>query len=202
MSTLASSAFAIRTLVRDVRGVAGMQFAFIAPLLVFLFLGVVAAFDATRAGRQAAMTAVTMSDLATRVIDMDDLQRDAFFNVSNALMSRWGDTSSTFSVSITSVINPVEDDPSDPEVTEEVAWSEASVAGYEIETGDLAQFDLPPIVEGASLILVEVRGSYIPKFAAMGLPTQIDMKRTSVRRPRFVSEVVYLDAQGNPVDDD
>lgn len=184
---------------RNTRGVAAMQFALIVPGLALVFLGVVAAFDTARAARQAAVAAVTLSDLSTRVLDMDDVQRDAIFATGDALMSRWTASPAAHSFSITSIINPVEASPSDPEVTEAVIWSRASVASNELETSDLAAYNLPPIAEGESLILVEVNGVYAPKFATMGLPTDVVVKRTSVRRPRFVSEVTYFDSSGNAI---
>ncbi len=184
---------------RNTRGVAAMQFALIVPGLMLIFLGVVAAFDTARAARQATVAAVTLSDLSTRVLDMDDAQRDAIFVTGNALMSRWTASPATHSFSITSVINPVEASPSDPEVTEAVIWSQTNVPGNELETSDLAAYDLPPIAEGESMILVEVKGVYDPKFATMGLPTNVPIVRTSVRRPRFVTEVTYYDSSGNPI---
>lgn len=189
----------LRRFAQNTRGVAAMQFALIVPGLVLVFLGVVSAFDTARAARQATVTAVTLSDLTTRVLDMDDSQRDAIFVTGNALMSRWPASPSGHSFSITSVINPVEASPSDPEVTEAVIWSQTDVSGNELETSDLAAYNLPPIAEGESLILVEVKGVYAPQFAAMGLPTNIPVRRTSVRRPRFVSEVTYYDSSGNAI---
>ncbi|MEO1100356.1 MAG: hypothetical protein AAFW65_00770, partial [Pseudomonadota bacterium] len=176
-----------------------MQFALIVPALALAFLGVVSAFDTARAVRQATATAVTLSDLSTRIFDINDAGRDSLFMTGDALMSRWPASPATHSFSITSIINPVEADPSDPEVTEAVIWSETDVPGNELETSDLAAYNLPPIAEGESLILVEVKGVYAPKFAGMGLPTNIPVRRTSVRRPRFVSEVTYYDSAGNPI---
>lgn len=178
---------------RHTKGAAAMEFALVLPLLFLIYIGVIASFDAMRALSQSSRTALILSDLATRVTEMDDDRRDAIFATGNALMPLW-EGGSSFSVSITSIINPVEANESDVDVTQEVVWSEASVSGREITTADLANFTIPTIEEGDSIILVEVRGNYSPSLGGMfGLSSSFETTRTSVRRPRFVSEVAYTD---------
>ncbi len=176
---------------RDRAGVAAMQFAMIMPVLVFIYVGVVSSFLTARAVQQASNTATTLADLATRVIDMDDDNRDAFFITADALMDRWGGASA-YGVSITSLINPVEASPGDPEVDLSVHWSEATKSELVMEDTDLVSFELPEIAEGESMILVVVSGTYDRPLAGFGLAEQVTIERYSVRRPRFVSVVDYV----------
>lgn len=172
-------------------GVAAMQFAMIMPVLVFVYVGVVSSFLTARAVQQASNTSTTLADLATRVIDMDDDNRDAFFVTADALMDRWRGASA-YGVSITCLINPVESSPSDPEVALAVHWSQATKSELVMEDTDLDTFELPDIAEGESMILVVVSGTYDRPFAGFGLGEQVTVERYSVRRPRFVSIVEYV----------
>ncbi|MEL7547374.1 MAG: hypothetical protein AAGJ84_12040 [Pseudomonadota bacterium] len=181
---------------RDVRGVAAMQFALIITPLAIVYLGTVSAFDAYRSAQQATQTAVTLTDLVTRVIEMDDNRRDAMFITGNALMSRWGEDSN-FSMSMTSVvIDPTsvggDDDDDESEPTLMVAWSEATSSAEIVETADLDNYNLPTISLGESMVLVEIKGKYQAAFNGLGLPAYYTVERTAVRRPRFVNEVPYI----------
>lgn len=174
---------------RDESGVVAMEFAFIAPVLIFMFFGAISIYDTMRAARQASQTTLILSDLATRTLDMSDDKRDALFITANSLMSSW-DANGTYSISVTSVINPKEE-AGDEDVDAEVSWSEATSETAKIKDADLAKFDLPTIIEGDSLVLVEIKGDYSPIFAMLGIETSYSIERSSVRRPRFVSELIY-----------
>lgn len=180
---------------KDVRGVAAMQFALIVTPLAIVYLGTVAAFDAYRSAQQAMFTAVTLSDLSTRIIEMDDDRRDALFNTGNALMNRW-DTGSNFSMSITSVVYDADANTEEGDLPLKVAWSEATSSTEIIDTGDLINYDLPSIANGESMMLVEIKGKYQAAFNGLGLPAYYTVERTSVRRPRFVNEVPYVTSGG------
>lgn len=176
---------------KDVRGVAAMQFALIVTPLSIVYLGTVAAFDAYRSAQQAMFTAVTLSDLSTRILEMTDDRRDALFNTGNGLMNRW-DNGSNFSMSITSVVYDPDANTEEGDLPLKVAWSEATSSTEVIESSDLPNYDLPEISNGESMILVELKGKYQAAFNGLGLPAYYTVERTSVRRPRFVNEVPYV----------
>lgn len=180
-----------KSCLEDNSGAVALEFALVVPFLFMFYLAAVATFDATRAAHQSSQVTRVLADLSTRVIDMTDEKRDALFNTGNALLTKWDDGSS-YTISLTSIINPIEGD-DEPEIEKKVAWSEATIAGNEVTDADLDKLDIPSIKEGDSLILVKINGSYSPMFSIMGSSTDFEIIRSSVRRPRFVSEVLYLE---------
>ena len=176
---------------KDESGAVAMEFALIMPVVIAFYFGGVSVYDAMRASHQAATVAVTLADLSTRAIDMNDDKRDALFNSGRALMSKWP-SDTDFTISVTSVINPSEANNADPDVIQEVVWSEATDDSAKLTNADLARFDLPTIAEGDSLVIVEVTGTYRPQHSILGAQGNYDIQRNSVRRPRFVSEIHYI----------
>jgi len=176
---------------KDDSGAVAMEFALIMPVLIAFYFGGVSMYDAMRASHQTATVAVTLADLSTRVIDMNDDKRDALFNSGRALMSKWP-SETDYSISITSIINPTEANNGDPDVLRAVSWSEATDESAKLTDADLPRFDLPTIAEGDSLVIIEVKGTYRPQHSILGTQGNFDITRSSVRRPRFVSEVHYI----------
>ncbi len=176
---------------KDDSGAVAIEFALIMPVLIAFYFAGVSMYDAIRASHQAANVSVTLADLTTRVIDMNDDKRDALFNSGRALMSQWP-SEADYTISVTSIINPNESNDADPDVIEEVVWSEATDESAKLTTEDLSRFDLPTIAEGDSLVIIEVKGNYRPQHSILGAQGNFDISRSSVRRPRFVSEVHYI----------
>jgi len=179
---------------RDARGTAVLEFAFLAPLMLGFMLGCIVTFDAVRAARQASTAATTVSDLATRVLVMHDDRRDAIFAAGEALLGKYA--ASGYNLTMTSVANVFNDNTDDPVIV----WAVASESGGELNQGDLAGFELPFIPEGESVVLVTLDVNYEPIFqidpsSPIGFlgawQNAFNMNDIAVRRPRFVAEVCY-----------
>ncbi len=162
-----------------------VEFALIAPIFMGLFYGAYAAFDLARGVKETARTAAIISDLATRSVEMNDDARDALFNAAEALIGKYG-VSSDFSITVTSIVN----EPDDNSDKLKVAWSIVNNNKKGLETEDIEDLVLPTIPDGESVIHVIAAAKYDPKINFLSAP-KVKMQQTAVRRPRFVSEVVY-----------
>jgi Flp pilus assembly protein TadG len=89
--SLARNRAAIAKLVRrgkrDKRGVAAIEFAFVLPLLVTFFLGVVESSQGFMASRKNGMLARTLADLSSQATAIDNTERDNIFGAARAVMS-------------------------------------------------------------------------------------------------------------------
>ena len=162
---------------RDRRGVAAVEAAFVIPVLVILLFGSVGAFDLFRADRSISHSANTVVDLASRMEVMNDQNRDALFATGQALLGKFS-SNSDYAISLASILND------GTQLT--VVWSEANANGAEIVDGELASLDLPDIPENESVIFVRVENNYAPIFGS-----GLDFDRESSRRPRFVAQIAY-----------
>jgi Flp pilus assembly protein TadG len=169
------------------RGAIAIEFALIGPLLIAIFLGCFISFDAVRGARQTSTAASVLSDLSTRVLEMNDASRDAFWLTGGAIMGKFASSNNPV-MSVTSVVNVLGDGSNDLSVR----WSHSNVAGNQLTTPDLANFDIPTIPEGESVILVIVRTTIVAPFRVAGFPRPVVIERIAVRRPRFVTEVPYV----------
>lgn len=180
-----------RRFAKDTSGTPAIEFAFIAPVFLLLFLGGFSAFDAMRGVRQTSLAASTLSDLSTRVLSMNDTTRDAMFLSAESIMGKYA-VNANVSITITSVVNVLGDGVDDLSV----AWSVSKVAGEELTISDFSSIQLPAITDGESIIYVAVSADYDPVIdfipLSYGNPfSNLTMNKTAVRRPRFVTEVVY-----------
>ena len=170
-------------------GLAALELALLLPFLMALMFGAVGTFDLLRAHNQVTTASTTLADLTTRVLFMNDSQRDDFYAAATSLMGKF-DGDSSFEMSITSV---EADDPDESPVGSiyKVLWSEATDDNYTLDEAELEQMDLPPIDDTESIVVVVISASYHTPFANFGFPSEVNTTRVSVRRPRFVSRVLY-----------
>ena len=175
---------------KDSSGAPLVEFAIIVPVFLMLFLGGFAAFDATRAARQTSLAASTLSDLATRVLTMNDETRDAMFLTADSMLGKYAANASAV-ITMTSIVNVLGDDSDDLSVS----WSVSNAPGGALDIDDFSAVELPTIVDGESVIYVTVAADYDPVFKVFGSGggafSNLSMQRSAVRRPRFVREVIY-----------
>ena len=181
----------LKRFVKDTGGTPVIEFALIAPVFLLIFLAGFTAFDATRGVRQISLASSTLSDLATRVLTMNDASRDAMFLSAEAILGKYA-LNADVSVTITSVVNVLGDDSDDLSV----AWSVSKVPGEALTINDFSGVALPTIVDGESVIYVTVAADYDPIIEFFpgldpGAFASVRVERTAVRRPRFVKEVLY-----------
>lgn len=169
-------------------GFAATEFALLVPVLLALFLGGVSAFDAHRASATLVRASTTAADLATRQTIMTDSVRDATFAATTAIADRYGQQDD-FRIVMTSISNPIDDD-NDDQVA--VDWSVSSTDEGVWTVDSLEGITLPSIAEGDSLVIVVVSVTNAP-LVGSSVVRPWDIERISMRRPRFVRQVVYED---------
>jgi len=179
----------IRNLFRRADGVAAVEFALCLPVFVLFYLSSFSVVDYIRSIRQVTNSMNTIAELSSRRIDLSDSERDALFSTAEALLgtSRIG---IELEISITSVVNAADEA---DEIEYEVSWSEGTSSSVEVSTGELSAFTLPDLERHESVILVVVNAQITPAIVAFELPSTIEVDRYAVRKPRFVSEVQYVE---------
>ena len=168
---------------RDESGTAAVEFALIFPVLVFGYLGAIAAFEAYRAQNSVTRASAAVVDLVTRQLVFSEGNRDRVFSVANAIVGDVADGDVV--VTVTSVYNPLSDGEDDDYF---VDWSYTSGSGAVVEDDDITSMDLPSIENGDSLVVVTVEAIYTPRFLS-DIFTTMTLNYTSVRRPRFALRI-------------
>jgi len=165
---------------RDRKGVAVVEFAFILPLLITLYFGVVETTYAVMADRRVAAVTSTVADLVaqTKTVNQDEL--DDIFRAATAIMVPFESTD--LSIVVTSVVI-------DEEGNATVDWSAAAPgSGQAYGTG--ASFDIPEglRIPDTSLIVAEVGylyNSFLNHVVSSGIP----MSDIFYLRPRASDKV-------------
>jgi len=176
----------------DRRGLAAIEFAFIAPIMVFLFFAVVEGADAFTAARRVSLAANSLADLVAQETQILDADLDGLFTGMEMIMGV-DDAEATFSV--VSLVYDTDDE------RVEVAWSYDEAGGAPYAPGapytgfpDETLFD-----EAASLIIAEVDYEYISRLTSF-LVDRITMDRRATRWPRRTPQVQYCEAApGGPI---
>ncbi len=145
----------------DVRGLAAVEFAFVAPILLFMLIGMVEVSRAVAMDRRMSRVTTMVADLVGREQKMTSADLTAIYKIVNQVMSPYD--ASTLMVSVI----PVKASPSDATQTKVYASTTnrpsynggnlpAKCASYSLSSSLLAK--------GASLIVVETSYKFTPLF--------------------------------------
>ncbi|MEO0883639.1 MAG: hypothetical protein AAFY34_13060 [Pseudomonadota bacterium] len=181
--------FRMRDILKRVDGVAAIELALCLPLFVLFYLSSFTMVDYIRSIRQVTNSMNTIAELSSRRIDLDDTERDALFATAEALLDTSAD-SVQLEISITSVVNDADEA---DEKDYQVRWSEGTSSSVTVSTAELSGFVLPDLGRNEAVILVVAEAQITPSIVAADLPSTIEINRYAVRKPRFASEVQYLD---------
>jgi len=167
-------------------GVAAVEFALIVPIFALLVFGGFATYNAVQVNRAVERSASIIADLTSRLSVIDD---DAGANLIAVGKSLSGDVSSddSYEIKLSSISNTFD---AFDTYELEVDWSFSSVPGNKLKKAEIADYYIPFIPEGESVILVTVKVDYATMmFQDMfGL---VALEQSSTRRPRFVPLVAY-----------
>jgi Flp pilus assembly protein TadG len=178
-------------LLKDRRGVAAIEFAFIAPILLVLFFGTVELTGAISIKRRVTTMARTVSDLTSQAAVVTGADLTNFFAASSGIMMPYSATPITMTVSLLYV------DPSSGQVR--VEWSK----GY--NTPDLTVGQPPPVAVPSGLISRDSSNKVLPnqyliyshvEYAYQNptlfvLRTSVTLKDDAYTRPRQTVCVFY-----------
>jgi len=126
-------------------GIAAVEFALIAPIMIVLFFASVEVSNIMIVDRKVTTVTSAIADLVAQDVEVSDDEMTDIYSIAQALLQPF--PSDDFSVTVTSVI--------DNNGTAEVDWSDSFNGG----AGDFTVGDLPDgiLTSGASVVVVDVR---------------------------------------------
>ena len=164
----------------DQRGVSAIEFAFIFPVMITMYMGAVDVSQVLTADRKITTLASTVADLVAQAESVDNSSMSDIYSAATEIVAPFPDTD--LSIVITSIELDEDGDP-------EVGWSDAhngtprsSVGGVTIPDG--------MIEAGGSVILAEVEYSYdsiLTKFVG----DNFELSDAFFLRPRQVAVVEF-----------
>jgi Flp pilus assembly protein TadG len=187
----------VRNLARRLRcddaGVAAIEFAFIAPIMFFMFVGTVELSQAITVDRRVMVVASTTSDLVAREDKIKESQIDTYMQVIEVLLAPYDKDPlriSILAVGAKAKATPTSPEPTDPK---KICWKydypKTSPSAYAIDTA----YDLPAgIVDaGGSVIVAEVAYTYTPMIFSYFIKGAFPLSEKFYLKPRVSSFIPY-----------
>lgn len=176
---------------KDKRGVAAVEFAFIAPLMLVLLFGMIDTSSGIAVDRKVTLTARTLSDLVSQGSQVTATDISNFFKMGSAIMTPYAVTPAIMTQKITQVSI-------DASKTVKVVWSyNGSVSGSSVTvtTGyskDTVITTIPAnlLVPNTYLIWSEVKYTYTPITGYL-IKADVPLSEETFTRPRQSDKVDY-----------
>ncbi len=177
--------------VRDRRGLAAVEFAFIVPLMLTMIFGTIEVSSGVAIDRKVTLAARTISDLVTQAPQVKDVDLKNFFGLGAVIMMPYSVTPTTFTQKISAVSI-------DGTKKATVAWSMTgsvttgvATLGKGYNAGTIVT-TIPPelLVPNTQLIWSEVSYTYT-SFLKFVIPAAIPLTDQSFTRPRQSDTVTY-----------
>jgi Flp pilus assembly protein TadG len=170
----------LRHFIRARSGLAALEFALIAPMMILLLFGSVELIDAVDASRRAQNATSSLSDVVARDTAVSDAEVAGLWSALDILM--FPDNGSGMAVRITSIriVSSTE---------ARVEWSEVRNSGFSALAKNTAvSLPSPMMVPGSSIIRTETIFSYHPPLNFLFAAT-VPITHTSYRRSRLVDPI-------------
>lgn len=163
----------LKRLARDRRGSAAVEFAFIAPVVLLMYYGMVEASQGLLANRRAGHVATAVGDIVAQDGQTTIAQVNEIFDIAGAIFRPL--PTNTLSIRVTSI--KIETDG-----TQTVLWSQTK-GSLPVLSGTVT--DVPPamVVPGAGVIRADTAYTYTSPLQKM-LPEPIRMSHTTHMKPR------------------
>ena len=180
-----------RSLRRDTRGVAAVEFAVIVPLVLMLFFGTIEVSTGVAVDRKVVILTRTLSDLISQAQTVVKADITNAFNISSAVMTPYSSTP------VQAIISQIYIDPKT--LTPKLVWSEGfnQVAH---SCGDTVAVPSGLAIPGTYLIKSEVKYDYTPVAGIDGggafKPPTFHLGDATFTRPRQTDSVTYNDSSG------
>lgn len=162
----------LRQVWRDERGTAVVEFAFVLPIMVMLFIGVIEVTNVLRLDRKVVAAAQTTADLVTQRREVNNAQLDDILTAAELIFEPF--PAAAHSVGIVGV--RYDPDTGDPTVD----WTKSKNGGNVSDALALAAGLGQP---GEGIVVVRVSYSYTPLFFDFVMGAT-DIEETAVLRPR------------------
>ncbi len=169
----------VARLARDERGLALIEFAFVLPFLILLFIGGFQLMDAISAYRKVGRTVQTLADLTTQNTTITPTQADQILAASQQVMAPYSPGNASLRISQIQT---------DANSRATISWSRSSLNGTAYAPG--ASFTLPTRLASANkyYIYSEINYTYVPRVASTLVGT-IPLTQTIFMSPRNSSFV-------------
>lgn len=186
-NTLALSTTRALSFVKENRGSVSVEFAFIMPLLITLWLGTIEVSEGLEVNKKVGRAASTIGDLVAQEEDIDVSELQAIMAVGNSQLLPYGRSTPTFRVVGVKV---------DADGDATVAWSyEKTGVTFSVPLVKDSDYDIPAKVAVAGSFLVEVSAQleFLPltswsiqknKGSGDSSYAAVDMKESYYFRPR------------------
>lgn len=169
---------------RDRRGVSAVEFALIAPVLVFFYFGMAELTEMMMAQRRLSHIASSVGDIVARDTQLTDAKRTDVFQVGSVLMAPF--PASALKMCIVSVSSNAAG------TIDTVDWSEASNAPVNCPAKDaVVDIDASVLPAGGSVIMSKASYDYIPTLKLI-TKTGFTFRRTFYLRPRLSDKVLRV----------
>jgi Flp pilus assembly protein TadG len=180
-----------RSFWRDRRGLAAIEFAFIAPVMIVLFFGVVEGSNALSVSRRVTQATNTLADLASQETELTPAQLDDLFSGVTQII---GEGAVSIDIRLASIAYDAVDD------RIEVRWSRDNLGAqpYAPDTEYTRLSNASVLDAGASLIVAEVRFNWTPTLTSVIIPG-VAFDKFSMRWPRRAARVQFCVAPGSCV---
>jgi len=187
---------------REEGGVAAIEFAFIAPLLVVFMLGTTTATQSLWAHGKVSQTSSVIGDLISQETDLDDQRFQSLMNAAPVLMEPFplNDLKVIVTAAIACHQDPANTEGSTPSmfVVWSRGWTEGGLSGGESAPGD-ALSNAPTelsIEDSDYLIRTSVTYTYEPTITQKA-DYDIDMEEIAYHQPRDARPVSYPNQEGD-----
>lgn len=159
-------------------GVAAVEFAVLAPMMVFLLLGSVDLIDLLGVNRRAQNVSASISDVVSRDTEISNDEVDGLWAAANVLMQPENGMDMNLRVTSITIQNPT---------TARVVWSEGRGMSALTANSTIALPD-DMMIPGTSVILTETE---FPYATPLGILTYapVELKHRAYRRSRLVDPI-------------
>lgn len=166
---------------RDERGLAAVEFALLAPVMILLYCGMAELTLAMMAERQAAHSASVVGDLVAQTPTMDAVQMTDIFNVGTSIMKPFA--AAALSVRVTSV-------KADAQGVPRVIWSQGNGMGALTVGAPVQGFPATLLAVGDSVIQADMSYSFTsPIQQVVTIP--LSFAQSFYFKPRRSPEVIF-----------
>ncbi len=171
-----------RRLARDRRGLAALEFALIAPMMVMTLFGSVELTELLACNRRAENTAASIADVVSRDTVITDQEMDDLWSAATALM--YPNSPTPFQVRVSSV--QITD-----ATTATVLWSDGDNGYVPRAAGSSMTLPAGMMIPGTSVIVTESSYLYVPPIGIF-LKLTVPLTHTEYRRPRVADPVTRI----------
>lgn len=166
---------------RDQRGLAAVEFALLAPIMILLYCGLGELTLAMMAERQAAHSASVVGDLVAQTPTMDATQMADIFNVGNSIMKPF--PAAPLKVRVSSIKADIVGVP-------RVVWSQGHGLGAMTAGGTVPGFPASLLLPGDSIIEADVSYTFTSPIAQV-IPIPLGFGQNFYFKPRRSADVTW-----------